>query len=80
MVILKSGATSDVEVHMALESGKPMYKVIEIRDGSENIGLKDLSIKEAACYLHDLRSNKTKIPANFVMDMLRAALGAKDEA
>ena len=80
MVILKSGPTSDVDVYMSLESGKPMYKVVEIREGAESIGVKDLNIKDAACYLHDLRSAKTKIPANFVMDMLRAALGAKDEA
>lgn len=79
MVILKFGSTSDVEVHMALESGKPSY-TIKQQVGEEFNVVVDLNIVDAASYLHDLRSNKVKIPANFVMDMLRAALGFKNEA
>jgi hypothetical protein len=80
MVILKSGSTSDVDVHMHLESGKPLYKIVQNKkDETPNVVI-DLNINDAAAYLHDLRSDKVKIPANFVMDMLRAALGFKHEA
>jgi hypothetical protein len=79
MIILKSGTTSDVEVHMALESGKPTYTIRQHKGEEYNVVV-DLNIVDAACYLHDLRSDKVKIPANFIMDMLRAALGFKNEA
>lgn len=79
MVILKFGTTSDVEVHMALESGKPSY-TIKQQKGDQPHVVVDLNIVDAASYLHDLRSDKVKIPAQFVMDMLRAALGHKNEA
>lgn len=79
MVILKFGATSDVEVHMALDSGKPIYTIRQQKGEEYNVVV-DLNIVDAASYLHDLRSDKVKVPANFVMDMLRAALGYKNEA
>ncbi|CAB4144986.1 hypothetical protein UFOVP657_70 [uncultured Caudovirales phage] len=80
MIILKRGSTSDVEVHMALDSGKPVYKIVQSKgDETANVVI-DLNIVDTASYLHDLRSDKVKIPATFVMDMLRAALGYKNEA
>jgi hypothetical protein len=80
MVILKTGSTSDVEVHMQLETGKPVYKIVD-KSNPDNVEIvSDLNIVNAACFLHDLRSTKTKVPANFVLDLMRAALGSKNEA
>lgn len=80
MVILKTSTTSDVEVHMHLDAGKPLYKIVQNKSGETPNVVIDLNISDAAAYLHDLRIGKVKIPANFVMDMLRAALGFKHEA
>ena len=71
MIILKTGSTSDVEVCMTLDSGKPIYTIRQKRGEEYNIVV-DLNIVDAASYLHDLRSEKVKIPAHFVMDMLEA--------
>jgi hypothetical protein len=80
VVILKTGTTSDVEVHMQLETGKPVYKIVN-KSNPENIEVvADLNIVNAACLLHDLRSTKVKVPSNFVLDLMRAALGSKNEA
>jgi hypothetical protein len=80
MVILKSGTTSDVEVHMQLETGKPVYKIVDKSDPDNYSVVNDLNIVDAACFLHDLRCTKVKIPANFILDLMRAALGSKNEA
>ena len=64
---------------MALDSGKPIYTIRQQKGEEYNVVV-DLNIVDAASYLHDLRSDKVKVPANFVMDMLRAALGYKNEA
>jgi hypothetical protein len=65
---------------MHLDSGKPLYKIVQFKNGESVNVVLDLNIVDAACYLHDLRSDKVKIPANFVLDMMRAALGSKNEA
>lgn len=80
MVILKNGPTSDVDVLMSLEHGKPTYKIIDKSDPDNIVTVNDLNIVDAACFLHDLRCTKVKIPANFVLDLMRAALGSKNEA
>jgi formylmethanofuran dehydrogenase subunit E len=80
MVILKSGPTSDVDVLMNLDHGKPAYKIVQYKNGESVNVVIDLNIVDAACFLHDLRSDKVKVPANFVLDIMRAALGSKNEA
>lgn len=80
MVILKIGSTSDVEVHMHLDTGKPTYRIVDKSNPDDVVTVSDLNIVNAACVLHDLRSTKVKVPANFVLDLMRAALGSKNEA